>query len=64
VFFLDPGDGHSRSPLTTISHTGPLDVWTVVPGAHVAGCALADPVAGPPDAIALTPSVRAATGKH
>ena len=42
-------------------HTGPLDVCNVVPGAHLAGCALADLVAGPADAIAITPTVRPAT---
>jgi hypothetical protein len=31
------GDGESRSPLTAIPHTGPLDVYSVVPGAHFAG---------------------------
>jgi hypothetical protein len=30
------GDGESRSPLTAIPHTGPLDIYRVVPGAHFA----------------------------
>jgi hypothetical protein len=61
VFFFDSGDGHSRSPSTTITHTGPIDVCTVVPGAHLAGCALADVVAEPADAIAIMSTVRAGT---
>ena len=61
VFLLNHGDGRSRSPFTTIPHTGPLDVCNVVPGAHLAGCTLADLVVGPADAIAITPTVRPAT---
>jgi hypothetical protein len=62
-FLLAHGDGDSPSPLTTIPHIGPLEVCTVVPGAYVAGCAMADPVAGPVGAIAITPTVSAATVK-
>lgn len=57
---------HSLTPLTlllVIPHTGPAVVCTSVPGAHVGVCAVADLVAGPADAMASTPTVRAATIK-
>lgn len=55
---------HSLTLLTdvlVIPHTGPEVVCTVVPGAHVPGCALADLAAGPAEAIATTATVTAAT---
>jgi hypothetical protein len=50
--------------LTAIPHTGPLDVYSVAPGAHFAGRALADLVAGPAEAIAITPPAKNGDGKH
>ena len=55
---------HSLTPVAVvlvIPHTGPEAVGTVVPAAHVPVVALAALVAGPAEAIAMTPTVRAAT---
>lgn len=57
------GDGESRSPLTAIPHPGPLDVYSVFP-ARISLGELADLVAGPAEAISITPRAKYGEGKH